>query len=198
MKLEIFLLTLMSIFLFNHQITGQKTNFELVDSLMLMSIENIAENESTSEMYLIDFNASNDYLILKSKVISNLQKYGFRLTDDSVNNQILNYNLDEVKISYSEIFKDGLFGGYLVKRSAYIKGTYFINKSNILENSKEFYFTLSDSVNLTEISNLENIAYSFTKADLPEEPFFSSTLEPVIAIGTAAVAVYLFFNIRSK
>jgi hypothetical protein len=198
MKLEFLLLALMTIFFMYHQNFAQKTNFELVDSLVMLSAKDIAENENTLKTYAIEFNGSSDYLVLKSKIIANLQKYGFRLSEDSANSQVLNYNLDEVKLSYSEIFKDGIFGGYLVERSAYIRGSYFIKKSNILEDSKAFYYTLSDSVLLTKISNFENIAYSFTKADLPEEPFFSSALEPVIAIGTAAVAVYLFFNIRSK
>lgn len=198
MKLEFLLITLISIFVINQQNFAQKTNFELVDSLILMSAKNIAENENTSQTYSLEFNGSSDYLVLKTKIIANLQKHGFRLTEKPDNNQVLNYNIDEVKISYSEIFKDGIFGSYLVERSTYLRGSYFINNLNILEDSRTFYYTLSDSVLVSEISNLENIAYSFTRADLPEEPFFSSTLEPIIAIGTAAVAVYLFFNIRSK
>lgn len=188
----------MTIFIVNHQSFAQKTNFELVDSLVVMSAKFIYENENTSQTYAIEFIGSSDYLVLKTKIIANLQKFGFRLTEDSENVQVLNYNIDEVKISYSEIFKDGIFGGYLVERSASISGSYLIKKSNVLEAAKAFNYSLRDSVLLTEISNLENIAYSFTRADLPDEPFFSSTLEPVIAIGTAAVAVYLFFNIRSK
>ena len=61
-----------------------------------------------------------------------------------------------------------------------------------------YKYNFSDTVALSNINNLQNIAYSFTSPEIPNEPFFSSLLEPTIAIGTAAVAVYLFFNIRSK
>jgi len=38
----------------------------------------------------------------------------------------------------------------------------------------------------------------FTRAELPPEPFFSGLLEPAVAIGSAAVAIYLLFAVRSK
>lgn len=198
MKLELFIIILVSVMFTNNQNFAQKTNFELVDSLVQMSAKLIAENENLQKTYSLEFSGSSDYQVLKARVIANLQKYGFRLIDDSENIQVINYNLDEVKTSYPEIFKDGFLGGYFAKRIANIKGSYFIINSKNIEESKEFDFTLSDSVYFSDVSRLENIAYSFTRADLPEEPFFASTLEPVIAIGTAAVAVYLFFNIRSK
>jgi hypothetical protein len=40
--------------------------------------------------------------------------------------------------------------------------------------------------------------YNFTKGDVPPEPFFSSLLEPTVAIVTTALAVALFFAIRSN
>ena len=198
MKLEFFLIILVSLLFTNHKNFAQKTNFELVDSLVQMSAKLIAENENSQNTFALEFSGSSDYQVLKAKVIASLQKNGFELMDDSENVKVINYNLDEAKTRYSKIFKDGFLGGYLVERIANLKGSYFIINSKNIEESKDFDFTLSDSVYFSDISSLENIAYSFTRADLPEEPFFASTLEPVIAIGTAAVAVYLFFNIRSK
>ena len=54
-------------------------------------------------------------MVLKSKIIANLQKQEFRFAEDSENSQQLNYNIDEVKINYLEIFKDGLLGVILLK-----------------------------------------------------------------------------------
>ena len=177
---------------------GQKTNFELADSLIYLSVKNIAENVNNDVEYTLKFNSSEDYLILKAKVISHLQKYKFELNENLDNEQILNYNIDEVRINYSEVFRDGFLGTFLVNRKGELKGSYYISNNNIIGPTKEFYYYITDSLVYADISKFENIAYSFTKADLPEVPFFSSALEPALAIGTAAVAVYLFFNIRSE
>ena len=48
------------------------------------------------------------------------------------------------------------------------------------------------------IKSLENESFPFTKGAVPPEPFLSGLAEPLIAIGTAAVIIALFFSIRSK
>jgi len=174
-----------------------KTNLELAETLVHKSIDDLAGNISNDNIYNLIFVGSNDYSVLKSSVIGYLQNNNFQLSENT-DHQKLNYSLEEINIIYLEVFRDGLFGAYLVKRKAEIRGSYFISNEERIENSRKFNFSLEDSVFYSDISKLDNIAYSFTSAELPEEPFFSSTLEPVIAIGTAAVAVYLFFNIRSK
>ena len=112
--------------------------------------------------------------------------------------QALTYTLNNASVKYKNIFKDGIFGAYLVEREAVLNGSFFIEKNNKLGKVKEFNYTLSDTVFYDDIKSLDNIAYQFTSSELPGEPFFSSLLEPTIAIGTAAIAVYLFFNIRSN
>lgn len=175
-----------------------KTNLELVDSLIHISINDLALNIGNEKLNTLIFNSSDDYSVLKSTVIRYLQNNNFELSEDLNNHNKLNYTLEEIKINYSEVFRDGLFGAYLVGRSANIAGSYFKSSDGRIEDTRKFNFTLKDSVLYSDISRLDNIAYKFSSAEIPEEPFFSSALEPVIAIGTAAVAVYLFFNIRSK
>lgn len=175
-----------------------KTNLELVDSLIHISINDLALNINNEKLNTLIFNSSVDYSVLKSTVIRYLQNNNFELSEDLNNHDKINYTLEEIKINYSEVFRDGLFGAYLVGRSANIAGSYFKSSDGRIEDTRKFNFTLKDSVLYSDISRLDNIAYKFSSAEIPEEPFFSSALEPVIAIGTAAVAVYLFFNIRSK
>jgi hypothetical protein len=199
MKLRHMFLGILSILVFYSLSNGQsKTNFKMVDSLIHISVNEISKNISNDRTYNLIFNGSEDYSILKSKVINYLQQYEVELKKNGKGLVDINYNFNEASISYSEIFKDGLFGNYLVKRRAEIVGSYFTTYENSISRSIDFNYNLEDSVLYSEISRIENIAYSFTTSEVPEEPFFSSTLEPVIAIGTAAVAAYLFFNIRSK
>ncbi len=113
-------------------------------------------------------------------------------------NNKLNFTLSEVKIIYKDIFRDGILGEYLVERETNLNNSFFIENKNEIGKVNNFSFTKLDTVKYDDIKKLENIAFSFTSAEVPSEPFFSSILEPVIAVGTAAVAVYLFFNIRSN
>lgn len=187
------ILSLLSLFtLSNAQV---KTNFELIDSLIKISANEISKQINVDESYKLNYKSAEEYSVLENTVIKYLQENKIRIVS---NNNILNFTLEEAKIYYPEMFRDGLFGEYLIDRTAEIRISYFTAQNENIGEVNWVTFTINDSVPYSEIPKLENIAYSFTSAKLPDEPFFSSTLEPVIAIGTAAVAVYLFFNIRSR
>ena len=94
------------------------------------------------------------------------------------------------------MFKDGWFGSHYVQRFETIYGNYLQSSSESMK--KEFKITQLDTVKVEEIKNLENESFPFTKGTIPSEPFLSGFAEPIIAIGTAAAAVVLFFTIRSK
>lgn len=179
-------------------IAQYQSNFEQIDSLLGISASEISNELDLNKKYTLEFVGSSNYKILESKIIGHLQGNGIELSTEQNGNSKLNYNVDEARIEYGDVYRDGLFGTYNVRRSAQISGSYNIIKDGNFGDSKNFSFALTDSVLYSDISNLENIGYSFTTAEVPEEPFFSSTLEPVIAIGSAAVAIYLFFNIRSR
>jgi len=53
-------------------------------------------------------------------------------------------------------------------------------------------------VKVEEIKYLQNESFPFTTGKIPPEPFLSAIAEPLIAIGTAAAVVILFFSVRSK
>lgn len=175
-----------------------ESNLEVVKSLLSKTaneISRIIPSNNSKEIEL-KFIAADDYKILKAKLIEDLQKNNFILLSES--NNKLNFTLSEVKIIYKDIFRDGILGEYLVERETNLISAFFIESKNEIGKVNNFSFTKLDTVKYDEIKKLENIAFSFTSAEVPSEPFFSSVLEPVIAVGTAAVAVYLFFNIRSN
>lgn len=174
-----------------------KTNFELISQLVNESVNDIS-GMNTSKDYTLEFVGADDYKIFKVKLIQALKSKNITIVKENKLSDKLTYSLGEIKIIYDNVFKDGIFGNYLVKRDAAIKGSYFLTNSGNMNDVIPFNYYVSDTVLYSDISKLDNIAYSFSTSELPEEPFFSSTIEPAIAIGTAAVAVYLFFNIRSR
>jgi hypothetical protein len=66
------------------------------------------------------------------------------------------------------------------------------------EAKREFEISVTDTVKVEDIKYLENESFLFTKGAVPAESFISGMAEPLIAIGTAAAVVVLFFTIRSE
>ena len=135
------------------------------------------------------------YAVFNSQIISDLTGRGYKLVSDD-NAFRLQYVVREAVTSYGDIFRDGFLGDYLVPRTLSLSGSGNFSGNTITTHN--FKFTYQDTVAVDSINSLENPAYSFTHGRLPSEPFFSSIFEPVIAVGTAALAVILFFTIRSK
>ena len=109
---------------------------------------------------------------------------------------IIDFAVENAAVKYGDVFRDGLLGDFYTTRNFAFKGNYVIEGNE--KTVKNFNYVFKDSVIIDEINNLENNSYAFTRSDIPPEPFLSNFYEPVIAVGAAAVAVFLFFAIRSK
>lgn len=176
-----------------------RDNLEIFYTLVDSSGVNIVKNLPSQKWELnINFNLGETYSLFQNHLESVFNKYGYGInSNDSVDNKItINYVLDKAQVDYGDIFRDGFFGSYMLPRKIEISGNYSI-KNNIFK-YKEFHYDYLDTVKVDKVKALENNSYPFTKGDVPAEPFFSSLFEPLVAIGTAAIAVYLFFTIRSK
>jgi hypothetical protein len=174
-----------------------KTNYEIIDSLVSESINQISENLDKNSKYSLKFTGANEYSVFKNRAIKYFQNNNISLANEGEKPEI-NYSLDNIKVDYPELYRDGFLGGFIMERKIQLSVTYLVSTNSNVGNAKQLKFLKEDNVPYSNAGNLENISYSFTSAKIPEEPFFSSILEPVVAIGTAAVAVYLFFNLRSK
>ncbi len=173
----------------------EKTNLGVFNELVDSSVSEAAA-VIPDTVKMIDLVLNNGSLsVFNAGVISSLSKKGYKLVPGSSNLK-LEFIIDKAETSYGEIYRDGFLGDYYVPRKLILSGDYNITGHTILTHS--FNFTYQDTVNVDSVASLENAAYPFTQGKLPAEPFFSGLLEPVIAVGTAALAVILFFTIRSK
>ena len=94
------------------------------------------------------------------------------------------------------MFRSGFFGTHYIQRYSTIFGNYLQSFSD--KGKQEFEITTLDTIKVEDINSLENPSYPFTQAPVPPEPFVSGLAEPLIAIGTAALVIVLFFTIRSE
>ncbi len=172
-----------------------KTNLQVFDQLVDSSLVELTELlPDTVKNISLDTEAGA-YAVFNSQIISNLTGKGYKLVDHD-NAFGLQYVIKEASTSYGDIFRDGFLGDYLVPRRLTLSGSG--NFSGRTITTHNFNFTYQDTVAVDSVNTYENPAWPFTHGSLASEPFFSGILEPVIAVGTAALAVILFFTIRSK
>lgn len=200
-SLKQILLSLIVFLLFHSFCISQTiTNLELLYSLT-DSLSNRILNEipPVQEEIVLILNLGESYPVFANNIKSSFIKSGKKILESPPGEQNIPYVdivIEGAGIEYGEMFKDGWFGSHFIQRYALLSGSYMHAFSG--EGKRNFSFELADTVRVDDIEFLENESFPFTKSDLPPEPFLSGWAEPLIAIGTAAVIVALFFSVRSE
>lgn len=174
--------------------------YSLVDSAALNASENISSIVSEVNVTL---DLGIYYTIFENRILSRLGQNGLKVTRGTNSTQkshLLNFIIDNASVNYGDQKRDGFLGDFHVTRNITLSGNYLLTSDaeSSMNELKEFSFTFNDMVKVEDIEKLENRSFPFTQGTLPPEPFFSSILEPVIAVSAAAAAVILFFSVRSK
>lgn len=177
---------------------AQESNLQIFYSLIDSSVLQISGHIKSKDIPVkLNFEMGESYSIFENHIIKTFRDLNYNIGTNSDSNFILiNYVLDNAKVSYGDIYRDGLLGDYFLPRKALISGNYLINSDPVFVNNFQFFY--DDTVSVDNIKNIESYSFPFTRGAVPSEPFFSSLFEPLIAIGAAAIAVFLFFTIRSK
>ena len=191
---------LLSLFFISQLLFAQeKTNLELINELIDTSTSKIVNNLSHfPSTPKLNINYPQEFSFLSHRVSNSFVRNGIKLSVDSSATTIINYCFSNIKVEYSNLFKDGLFGSYLMERKVTLSGDFSIQDSNMIANSDVFSFSVVDTIAYDNYYSLENSSLPFTKGNIPDPPFFPSILEPAIAITTVAVSVILFFSVRTK
>ncbi len=168
--------------------------YTLIDSASNNLLKDLGDTKKVN----LELNFGTDFSVFANQVRGKLLRNGIQLigeNSDDKNFVRVNFVVDNSFVGYSDPEKDGIFGDFFTERTLELSGNYFISNNPQV---KEFKLTAKDTINVEEVEKVENRSYPFTQGDLPPEPFFSSLLEPIVAIGAAAVTVILFFTVRSK
>ncbi|MCX6169116.1 MAG: hypothetical protein NTX65_07250 [Ignavibacteriales bacterium] len=137
--------------------------------------------------------------ILKPKVLQLFSNRGYLLTASGAESAIpVNYTITSATVEYNNSFTNGFFGNIGLERKLTLKGSFNVVESGQIIKPVEFTESVTDTVKLDEISNLENKSIPFTQGQIPSEPLLSTFWEPIIVVGTLIVTVILLFTVRSK
>lgn len=177
-----------------------KSNLDVFYSLTDSVVNKINSEIPKSEKQIsLTLNLGQQYSLFANTIKDSFIKNGKEIVERA--NNISNVpNVDIViegaGVEYGEMFRTGFFGTHYIQRYSTIFGNYLESFSG--KGMQKFEITKIDTVEVEDIKSLENPAFQFTQASIPPEPFLSGVAEPIIAIGTAALAVVLFFTIRSE
>jgi hypothetical protein len=190
-----FLFSCISVFLIGSAFPQTKSNLEVFDSLVDSSVTQFINTNNPPAKIKVEMNSGDVYSVFNNQLLGDLKAKGISSSVDKNDSlPVLSYTMEKTFTQYTNIFRDGVLGPFLVQREISLKGNYLYS----LSGKKDFSFSSIDTVKVDDIKNLENASYKFTNGTLPPELFFTGLFEPVVALGTAAAAVILFFTVRSK
>jgi len=177
-----------------------KTNLDVFYSLTDSLVDKInSELPPNEKQILLTLNLGQSYSLFSNSIKERFIKNGIKILDrhpDELNIPTVDIVMEGAGVEYGEMFRDGFFGSHYIPRYSTIFGNYLQTFSD--QGIQKFEITRIDTIKVEDISSLENSAYPFTQASIPPEPFLSGLAEPIIAIGTVALVVVLFFTIRSE
>ncbi len=175
------------------------SNLEVIHSLIDLSADAVSGNVTDpGRSYSLSFNSIDDYAYLQNRLIAQLSSER-NINIDSLNNSSrIIFNLDYAGVKYSDTFKDGVFGGFMLARKAEIKGSYQIVDELNISFSDMIEFSAADTISYDDLGFVEQAGLPFTRGELPPEPFLPSLVEPLIAVGAVVITIILFFTVRTK
>jgi len=177
-----------------------KSNLDVFYSLTDSLVDQINFEIPLSEKkILLTLNLGQSYSLFSNGIKERFRKKGKEILEqppDDLNIPHVDIVMEGAGVEYGEMFRDGWFGTHYIQRFSTIFGNYLQTFSE--SGKREFEITHLDTVKVEDLNSLENDSYPFTKSTTPSESFFSGFAEPLIAIGTAAAVIVLFFTVRSE
>lgn len=202
----IVLLTLtINIYSQNNEYTSPEINIDIFSRLLdngLNDLENQLIIAGQDKLYVLKFpdeSEEKDFIQLKLK-----QRFGSYklLTGNSFDEADYGIVFENPKLrtNYKEIFTSSFLGNKRVERKIDVVFLYKIIDNNTEEEiySNTINESFEDDFLLDNLEQIERSNYIFTKGKLPDENLFEKFLVPAVIVAASAVAIILFFVIRSK
>jgi hypothetical protein len=140
--------------------------------------------------------------VARNTIVEALKKQSYSVylssPDSESRGAAIDIGIVETKVRYGNTFRESFLGKRKTERTISI-----IVSANVRSAQHEVLFAgavsraYKDTVNVSDVPELENASIHFTHGEPPGAGFFEEVLEPIIIVGASAVVVYLFFTVRS-
>ena len=181
----------------NLLLSQAKSNLEIIHSLIENNVSQLLiKLPHEVSPFQFEYLSPDEYESLENRYIYHLSPKGL-LTNDSSAAKV-KFSLDEISISYSEPFRNGLLGDFKIERNVKLNGTFNFGDKDKIYHSDMIESVYSDTLFYSDLDLVEAQTLAITHGTKPDEPLFESLLEPVIAVGAVIVTIILLFTVRSK
>jgi len=187
---------------------AQKTNLQIADSLTLSVLadylQDIRKNDLDS--ILIDVShletVKQDYLrILLGNWFHANSFQVFRNYHQGLSFQgmVFEINAYQLDVFYSKPYEKKFFGSDFINRRILLNlnGQFYITGSQKVQIAVVREINYSDEIPYAEISAMELSGYPFARGRREDYSFWDKMYEPVLAVTSVAILVFLFFSQRT-
>jgi hypothetical protein len=109
------------------------------------------------------------------------------------------FGIEQIGVSYEDVRRTWIFGEQVMDRTVRLAGTVkFVEQgTGAILFSRPFATTFRDTISVVGAETLESPGIPATHGVAPASGLFSSLVEPIVLVGSVAVAVYLLFSVRN-
>lgn len=137
--------------------------------------------------------------IVEGGIVEALRARHLVITESDTAPLHLVFGVDDARIIYDNVRREGFLGQRIVDRVVRMQlSAKVVNRA---AGGEVAIFSLQDSLSdtlpLSDVPRVEHPSVALTRGNLPQEGFFSNLAEPLVVIGSIAVAVLLLFHVRS-
>ncbi|MFI5253404.1 MAG: hypothetical protein ACHQQQ_13345 [Bacteroidota bacterium] len=172
----------------------------MIDSLTVgITNDSLLDKKNTLSVSL---KGEGDQWFVSQGIHATLHRLGYQTYDDTGaahTNTVRLEVMPVLSLSYDKPSRSGIFGGKNVSRTANVYFNYQLieNISGKILTSRMISKKATDTVSEDAIPLLEDNSIRATHAVMPEDNLFDRLIEPLVIVGAAGTAVYLFFHVRS-
>jgi hypothetical protein len=170
------------------------------DIVETMTTEAVREfhPDSSAVAFAMDSSAAGN--LVRYDIIETLTKHRVTVFDSPAGSEvILNVRAYSPSLHYGEAFAESFLGSKKVVRtiSLALQFTVISQSDKKVLFAKSYTHSYSDTLLYSEVQYFNDPSIPFASVTSPQLSFFDSILEPVIVTVASAIAIYLFFTIRS-
>ncbi len=171
-----------------------KTNLEMLAALIDSSFLHITgESMHNADLKII---TSGSHTVLYANIQAAFARMKSHSAGQSVGTSTIQlvYTVEDAKIVYENLTRDGIFGDVKLIRKASLRGSFLVIPGD--QTPQKFSLSSTDTIGLENRQQVESASYSFLSPVVPANTSFDTLWEPAAVVAAVGVAVYLLFSVR--
>jgi hypothetical protein len=136
---------------------------------------------------------------LEQSVHTSARAHGLVPAESAAPQYDVRFGIEQIGVIYEDTRRTWIFGEQVMDRTVRLAGTVKLveQETGTILLSRPFTTAVRDTVPVVGIEALESPGIPATHGVAPASGLFSSLVEPIVLVGSVAVAVYLLFSVRN-